>query len=102
LERMVSEGTLLSIDELMIFDQAEDDFFFPHTTRLYPEWPMAALAGTDPELATAVQEALLALTPEHPSMVNAKATGFVSNVDYAPLDELIVQLQLPGWDAPDP
>ncbi|MEM7539036.1 MAG: phosphate/phosphite/phosphonate ABC transporter substrate-binding protein [Chloroflexota bacterium] len=99
LEKMLAEGRFLSMDELRIIDQADDSFYFPHTTRLYPEWPMAALAETDPDLAVAVKEALLALPEGHPSLENANATGFVPAVDYGPLDELIETLELRSWDA---
>lgn len=100
IERMLEEGTLLSLDELRIVDQAESDFHFPHSTRLYPEWPFAALAGADPELAEAARRALLALEPDHPAMVNAGAEGFVPAADYQPIDDLIVALKLRSWDAP--
>lgn len=98
LERMVKDGTLLDVNELRIIDQMEDNFYFPHTTRLYPEWPFAALAQTDPELKIQVQEALLAIPADHPAMINAGAVGFESNVDYSPLDALIERLQLRSWD----
>ena len=99
LEKMVKEGTLLNLDGIHIVEQADDDFHFPHTTRLYPEWPFAALADTDPELEAAVQAALLQLSAEHPSMVNANATGFVEGIDYQPLHNLIELLELRSHDA---
>jgi ABC-type phosphate/phosphonate transport system substrate-binding protein len=99
LEKMVAEGTLLNLDEIVIVDQANDDFYYPHTTQLYPEWPIATLSETDPELVIAVRNALLAMPPDHPALVNAGANGFVPAVDYTALDELIVALKLPGWDA---
>jgi ABC-type phosphate/phosphonate transport system substrate-binding protein len=99
LERMVTDGILFNLDEIRILDQATDDFFYPHTTRLYPEWPFAALESTDPELVQAVQEALLAIPADHPAMENAKANGFVPAVDYRPIHELIETLKLRSWDA---
>jgi len=99
LEKMVAEETILSINELTILDQTEDDFFYPHTTRLYPEWPFAALANTDSELKGDVREALLALTAEDPAMVTANANTFVPMVDYTAIDELIEALQLRSWDS---
>lgn len=99
LEKMLDEGTLLNLDELTVVDQADDGFFYPHTTQLYPEWPFAALQDTDPALATAVQEALVSIPADHPALESAGAVGFVEGVDYQPLHDLIVGLQLPGWDA---
>ncbi len=99
LERMLNEGTLLSLGDIRILDQADDDFFFPHTTILYPEWPFAALEGTDPDLVTAVQEALVNMPADHPALAEINANGFVADVDYSQLHELVETLQLLSWDA---
>lgn len=99
LERMLAEGTLLSLDDIRILDPAQDDFFFPHTTILYPEWPFAALEGTEPELVDAVRDALLAMPEDHSAFEGIGANGFVADVDYAVLHELIETLQLVSWDA---
>lgn len=99
LERMANDETILAVDELRIIDLAEDDFHFPHTTILYPEWPLAALANTDPELKEAVTTALLTMPSDHPSLENAGVTEFVPAVDYSSIDALIESLQLRSWDA---
>lgn len=99
LEKMVREGTLLNLDEIVIVDLADDGFFFPHTTRLYPEWPFAALEGTDLALVADVQKALLNLPEGHPALENVNAVGFVPAIDYSPLDDLIEQLELRGYDS---
>jgi len=101
LERMLSEGTLLSLDDIRILDQAEDDFLYPHTTDLYPEWPFAALEETDPELVEMVRNALLAMPEDHPAFDGIGANGFVADVDYSQLHELIETLQLVSWDVTD-
>ncbi|GAB5494107.1 MAG: hypothetical protein Phog2KO_43220 [Phototrophicaceae bacterium] len=98
LESMLAEGTLLSLDDIHILDQAEDDFFFPHTTDLYPEWPFAALDGTDSELIVAVQEALINMPSDHAALVEINANGFIDNVDYSQLNRLVETLQLLSWD----
>jgi ABC-type phosphate/phosphonate transport system substrate-binding protein len=100
LERMVRDGTLADTSELRILDQKTGDFFYPHTTALYPEWPFAALESTDPDLVDAVRNALLSIPADHPAMVNANAVGFVPPVDYGQIDQLIETLQLLSWDAP--
>lgn len=99
LERMLNEGTLLSLDDIHILDQAEDDFFFPHTTILYPEWPFAALKNTDTELVEKVKQALLAMPSDHPALTEIGSDGWVAPVDYTDLDNLVVDLQLRSWDA---
>lgn len=98
LERMLSEGTLLSLDDIRILDQSDDDFYFPHTTALYPEWPFAALEGTEPELITAVQQALITMPEDHPALTEIGANGFIVNIDYAQLNELVETLELFSWD----
>jgi len=98
LERMLAEGTLLSLDDIRILDQADDDFYFPHTTVLYPEWPFAALPNTDPELVVAVTEALINIPADHPALATIGANGFVEDVDYSQLSDLIVTLKLLSWD----
>lgn len=99
LDKMVSKGLIQSLDEVRILDPAEDNFFYPHTTALYPEWPVAALSTTDPSLADEVQQALLNMPQDHPALERLKADGFVPAVDYQALDNLIETLQLTSWDA---
>ncbi|ASC72119.1 putative selenate ABC transporter substrate-binding protein [Halomicronema hongdechloris C2206] len=99
LEKMVKNGLLPDADGIKILDQARDDFVYPHTTTLYPEWPLAALSDTDPALSDAVGAALLAMPPDHPALAAANLEGFVDAVNYRPIDELIETLQLKSWDA---
>jgi len=102
LERMISDGTLLRLDEVRVVDPMDDGFYYAHTTRLYPEWPFAALAATDPVLVTQVKAALLAIPAGHPAMINAGGIGFVNGIDYSPLHDLIKGLRLYSYDAPRP
>ncbi len=99
LEAMVDEGKILDMNEIRILDLAEDDYIYPHTTRLYPEWPFAATINADPELAEKVQTALLALPADHPAAQAAKIGGFVPITDYTAMNELIETLKLPTWDS---
>ncbi len=98
LERMLREGTILTTEDFVILDQADDDFFFPHTTSLYPEWPFAAHPDTDPELVAAVQNALLSMPADHPALTEINAVGFVEPLSYDSMHELIESLQLKSWD----
>ncbi|MEA5467052.1 phosphate/phosphite/phosphonate ABC transporter substrate-binding protein [Leptothoe sp. PORK10 BA2] len=98
LEKMVNKGSLTSSDEVRIIDVAEDDFFYSHTTELYPEWPIAALSDTDPDLAKQVQTVLGKLSPEHPALAALKVDGFDPAEDYSQLHDLIQTLKLKSWD----
>ena len=99
LEQMVSEGKILSMDEVRILDLADDDYIYPHTTILYPEWAFAATLDADSELAEQVKTALLGLTADHPAVQAAGIESFVPAGDYTSMNELIETLQLPTWDS---
>lgn len=99
LEKMVKKGLLTSTDQVRIIDAQDDEFFYSHTTALYPEWPIASLPDTDPELAEQLQSALMNIPGDHPALENLKVEGFVEPVDYSRLDTLIETLQLKSWDA---
>lgn len=99
LEKMEKKGLLANKDKVRIIDVAEDDFFYSHTTELYPEWPIAKLPNTDPQLVEQIQSALLNMPNDHPALESLRAEGFVPAVDYSRLDTLIETLQLKSWDA---
>ena len=98
LEKMLEKGLINSVDELRIIDRAGDNFPYAHTTSLYPEWPLAALKNTAPQLVQDVKEALLNIPPEHPALSAAKIKSFAPVEDYAELDRLIETLKLKSWD----
>jgi len=98
LEKMVEKGLLTSLNEVRIIDLADDDFVYPHTTALYPEWPVTALATTDPELKEQVKTALIEIPVDHPALAAVKAASFSTPADYSPIHDLIETLQLKSWD----
>lgn len=101
LEKMLKSQMLNSLDPVSIFQSVEDKFPLAHTTGLYPEWPIAALAETDPELVAEVRQVLLEITPNHPAIEIANFSGFVPAVDYTSIEALIEPLKLKSWDAGD-
>lgn len=100
LEKMLTKGLINDLNDLRILDPKADDFPFVHTTDLYPEWPIAALDATDPELVASVESALLNIPDQHPALAALNAEGFIPAVDYTKLDTLIQSLQLRSWDTP--
>lgn len=98
LEKMVENGLIESVDVVKVLNSVEDDFA-PHTTALYPEWPIAALKGTDTQLKAEVKQALLNIPHDYPPLKAAKVERFVPAADYSELDRLIENLQLKSWDA---
>ncbi|MEM1251163.1 MAG: phosphate/phosphite/phosphonate ABC transporter substrate-binding protein [Cyanobacteria bacterium P01_H01_bin.21] len=98
LEKMLHKGLLSRLDEVRIIDAVDDDFSYSHSTEVYPEWPVAALPNTDPELVQQVKSALIKLTPEHPALARLEVDGFVPAVDYGQLHKLIESLRLKSWN----
>ena len=91
----------LDIGQLRIINaQPASDFPFVRSTRLYPEWPVAAMPWTEGNLARQVAAAILSLPPDGETARAANIQGFTIPGDYRPVDELMRQLRLPPFDAP--
>lgn len=92
LERMQDEGKI-KMSEFRILNQQQDDFPFARSTRLYPEWPLAALASTGETLADKVATALKAVTASDPSAKAAKIIGWTTPADYTPVADCLRAIQ---------
>ncbi|HPF69202.1 MAG TPA: phosphate/phosphite/phosphonate ABC transporter substrate-binding protein [Candidatus Krumholzibacteria bacterium] len=88
IERMAAEGAI-NLADLRVINRIDDDFPFAHSTRLYPEWPLAACKGTDPGLARQVSDALQALQPGDTAAVSAKIMGWKAPADYTPVEDCL-------------
>ncbi len=82
LERMAAEGKI-DMNEFSIINPINDGFPFVHSTRLYPEWPMAACAKTSPELKKKVAKALYLLESKHPAMQASKVYSWTRPAKYS-------------------
>ena len=80
LERMAAEGKI-SLDSFKIINEVKDGFQFIHSTRLYPEWPVASCGNVDPKVVRDVAKALMLATSKDKAMVDAKvyAWNYPSN-----------------------
>ncbi len=95
LERMTAEGKIKMAD-FKIIHQVKDSFPFVHSTRLYPEWPMAALKATPKALADKMAAALKAITAASPAAKAAKIVGWTKAADYTPVRECIEAIERGG------
>ncbi len=93
IERMVAEGKL-KMSDIRVIHQQKDDFPFVHSTQLYPEWPMASCADTDPELANAVADALINMPPDSPAAKAGKCLGWIKPLSYTQVENLLSTLNL--------
>jgi phosphate/phosphite/phosphonate ABC transporter binding protein len=88
LERM-AEDKKISLSDFKVIHKVEDDFPFAHSTILYPEWPMAALAHVDKQLSGKVAAALVEMKRDVTAAQEAKIGGWEKAVDYSPVLECL-------------
>lgn len=98
IESMVREGQLDAARLKVINQKKIDGFPFVLSTRLYPEWPLAAMPWTDGDFARLMASAILAMPHGGPEAQAARIHGFTIPGDYRPVDELLRQLRLPPFD----
>jgi ABC-type phosphate/phosphonate transport system substrate-binding protein len=83
LERMQDEGKIRMDDFRIIHERENPAFPFVHSTRLYPEWPMAALAGTPAPLADRLAAALKKIPPDSRAARDARIFGWKNAANYS-------------------
>ncbi len=88
LERMAGEGKI-NMADFRIIHPVSDDFPFVRSTRLYPEWPMAALKHVDSGKAQKVGAALKAMSSGDQAAKNAKIVGWSEAADYGPVRDCL-------------
>lgn len=81
LEAMIAEGKSAPDEFQVIGEHSDADIACRHSSRHYPDWPFARLAGTPRELAKAVAAALLAM-PE------TEGKAWTAPMDYTTVHEL--------------
>ncbi|MEW6676574.1 MAG: diguanylate cyclase [Pseudomonadota bacterium] len=74
-------------------------FPFLLSTRLYPEWPIAAMPQADPRLAQQVAKALFSMEAESPAARTGHYYGWSIPVDYEPVRGLMRALRLTPFEA---
>lgn len=88
LEHMVEDGKI-RLEDFRVIHRLDDAFPFVHSTRLYPEWPMVALAHVPDRLVTAMQHALVAMDASSPAARQAGIIGWQNPVSYAAVREVV-------------
>lgn len=98
LERAVQRGEVKLEDFKVINEQQTEGFPFLHSTPLYPEWPFAAVKGTDVELEELVAKALLDMPGDSPAAQAAKSEGWTVPQNYRPVHDLFIDLSIAPYD----
>ncbi len=98
IESMAAEG-LLDPSQLRVLNrQVVPSFPFLLSTRLYPEWPIAALPHLDAMLSRKIAIALVTLDADHPATLAGGYLGWAVPADYEPVRALLETLALPPYD----
>jgi phosphate/phosphite/phosphonate ABC transporter binding protein len=92
MESMEKEGKIKMAD-FRIINQIKDDFPYVHSTILYPEWPMAAMAKTPAAVADKVAAALKEISPDSPQAKAASIYGWKEPADYTSVRECLTTLK---------
>jgi two-component system sensor histidine kinase TtrS len=92
LERMISNGRVERADFRILNAHISDDYPFPHSTRLYPEWAFAKVKRTPGALAKSVAIALMKMPAGHPAMLAGDYAGWTVPLNYQPVHELFMEL----------
>lgn len=98
IESLIRTGQLDGSQIKIVNRRLEQGFPFLLSTRLYPEWPIAAMSGTDERLAQSVATALFALREDNPAARQGRYHGWAIPTDYEPVRTLLQALRLPPFD----
>ncbi len=99
LEAMAREGKL-ELSQIRILNQKHiDNYPLLLSTRLYPEWPFAALPHADQNIARRVAAVLFELEDDPAVARSMGIHGFSTPSDYSPVEELLRELRLPPFDS---
>lgn len=102
LEALIAEGRLDAASLRIINAQNLPGLPFLLSTRLYPEWPFAALPHIDRDLARRVTTALLSLRDQPEVRAALGGVSFTVPANYAPMEEMLQALELPPFDMRPP
>lgn len=100
IEAMVANGELEASRLKPLAPRNHAGFPFVISTRLYPEWPVAAMAHVDPDLSRQVAAALLGMPHDGELARRMRIAGFTIPGDYRSIDELLRALRLAPFDGP--
>ena len=94
LERMAMEGKI-RLEEFQVVQErrgAKAGLPFPHSTHVYPEWPLAKAARTSDELAERVAAALESMSADSAAAQAARCAGWTIPHNYQAVHECLKEL----------
>lgn len=95
LRHMASEGLIRQEDLRVIADRSEESGAgFPHTSKLFPEWPLARLPNTPDGLSERVTAVLLSMDRNSPAARAAHCDGWTAPKNYEIVHECLYDLRV--------
>ena len=101
LESMVREGKVDASEFKVIRAKGVPEYPLALSTRLYPQWALAAMPWADQEFARRVASAALALPHDAPAARAARIQGFAAPGNYKSVEDTMRALRVPPFDQPD-
>ncbi|WP_445001173.1 diguanylate cyclase domain-containing protein [Halomonas mongoliensis] len=99
LESKLRDGTLLPGELEVVEPKRNEGFPFASSTRLYPEWAFVAHWTLPHDISKRVAALLFELSSHDPAARAAGIHGFTIPADYARVEELMMGLRIPPFDA---
>ena len=91
----------LDMQQLFIVNPLpEPGFPLALSTRIFPDWPLAAMPWAPPELARQVAATVLSMPPDWAGAASTGIHGFTIPGDYRRIDDLMRLLRAPPYDTP--
>ncbi|MCD6389231.1 MAG: PhnD/SsuA/transferrin family substrate-binding protein [Desulfobulbaceae bacterium] len=97
MERLAEKGEI-NLADFIILGRKTDDFIYPHSTPLYPEWPLAKLVGTSDKLAKKVAVALMSMPEKHPAAQQGGYAGWIPPLSYSAVVNLMKDLRVGPYE----
>jgi len=99
LERLAAAGRI-RISDFQVIHEHKGEFHLPfvHSTRAYPEWPLASLSHISDDLAAQVASQLLLLPKDCPPALAAQCAGWTVPMNYQPVHDCLKALRLGPYE----
>lgn len=97
LEEMDRDG-LIDIEDFNVIVFYNSDFPLKHSTRLYPEWPIAKSSHISPELGEAVSSALMDLDSLNQAAIDSDISGWTIPLNYEDVHTTLKALKMEPYE----
>ena len=97
LENMALEGKIKMDDFHILGLHEHKGTYYLHSTRSYPEWPLAKTSGTTDDLAEKVAAVMVRMSVNNPVNKDTMCTRWTIPQNYQPVHECLMALRIPPY-----